>query len=143
MTCPPSLAGTAFAPGTRPQDDLWGHVNNRWLATDPIPADRARWGLSDMRRAQVADQLVDLLTACASGAVDGSAEATALGALYAAFLDGSRREQLAGSALAPEMAVIATAADTAGILRAVGRLMRGGIPSFFSWWVLPLSLIHI
>ena len=26
----------------RPQDDLFGHVNGRWLATHEIPADRAR-----------------------------------------------------------------------------------------------------
>ncbi|MGH3541382.1 MAG: hypothetical protein ACRDTO_03235, partial [Mycobacterium sp.] len=27
--------------GARPQDDLFGHVNGRWLAEYEIPADRA------------------------------------------------------------------------------------------------------
>ena len=29
---------------TRPQDDLFGHVNGRWLATHEIPGDRAQDG---------------------------------------------------------------------------------------------------
>ena len=31
-------------PGTRPQDDLFGHVNGRWLQTHEIPDDRAQDG---------------------------------------------------------------------------------------------------
>src|SRR4051794_33852643 len=31
-------------PGTRPQDDLFGHVNGRWLRTHEIPDDRAQDG---------------------------------------------------------------------------------------------------
>ena len=27
----------------RPQDDLFGHVNGRWLETEEIPADRSSW----------------------------------------------------------------------------------------------------
>ncbi len=32
-------------PEIRPQDDLFGHVNGRWLDTVEIPADRSSWGL--------------------------------------------------------------------------------------------------
>ena len=28
----------------RPQDDLFGHVNGRWLAETEIPSDRSSWG---------------------------------------------------------------------------------------------------
>ena len=28
----------------RPQDDLFGHVNGRWLAETDIPGDRSSWG---------------------------------------------------------------------------------------------------
>ena len=31
-------------PDIRPQDDLFGHVNGRWLDTAEIPADRSSWG---------------------------------------------------------------------------------------------------
>jgi predicted metalloendopeptidase len=28
----------------RPQDDFYGYVNNKWLATNPIPKSESRWG---------------------------------------------------------------------------------------------------
>ena len=31
-------------PSIRPLDDLFGHVNGRWLADAEIPPDRATWG---------------------------------------------------------------------------------------------------
>ena len=31
-------------PDIRPQDDLFGHVNGRWLDEEEIPADRSSWG---------------------------------------------------------------------------------------------------
>ena len=31
-------------PDIRPQDDLFRHVNGRWLDTTDIPADRSAWG---------------------------------------------------------------------------------------------------
>ena len=31
-------------PDIRPQDDLFGHVNGRWLDEEDIPADRSSWG---------------------------------------------------------------------------------------------------
>ena len=35
---------TALDPDVRPQDDLYAHVNGRWLAAHVIPADRAMDG---------------------------------------------------------------------------------------------------
>src|SRR5262245_53608913 len=44
-------------PDIRPQDDLFGHVNGRWLDTTDIPADRSAWGafviLADQSEARV------------------------------------------------------------------------------------------
>ena len=37
-------------PSVRPQDDLFGHANGRWIATTEIPADRGRSGSFDMLR---------------------------------------------------------------------------------------------
>ena len=46
-------------PSVRPQDDLFGHVNGRWLAETEIPADRACWG-AFYALAQAADALKKL-----------------------------------------------------------------------------------
>ncbi len=48
----------------RPQDDLFGHVNGRWLAEADIPADRSSWGpfvqLADVAEEQVHAIIEDL-----------------------------------------------------------------------------------
>src|SRR6476659_10746894 len=42
VTLPSGIPIDELDPGIRPQDDLYRHVNGRWLARTEIPADRAR-----------------------------------------------------------------------------------------------------
>src|SRR4029077_20271509 len=42
MTFPSGIPIDELDPGIRPQDDLFRHVNGRWLARTTIPADRSR-----------------------------------------------------------------------------------------------------
>ena len=55
----------------RPQDDLFGHVNGRWLAEYDIPADRATDGafryLFDRAEEQVRDLIIEASESGASG----------------------------------------------------------------------------
>ena len=77
-------------PDIRPQDDLFGHVNGRWLDTADIPSDRSSWGpfveLADTAEAQV-HAIIEELTAEAP-AVD--TDAGKIAALYASFMDTER-----------------------------------------------------
>ena len=54
----------------RPQDDLFGHVNGRWLAETEIPSDRSSWGpfvqLADVAEAQVRE-IIEGLAAVGPG----------------------------------------------------------------------------
>jgi predicted metalloendopeptidase len=58
--------------GVRPQDDLFGHVNGRWLAGYTMPADRATDGafraLYDRAEEQVRELIIE---AAAIAAADG------------------------------------------------------------------------
>src|SRR5919206_4615168 len=67
----------------RPQDDLFGHVNGRWLAEYKIPPDRATDGafraLYDRAEEQVRDLIID---ASKSGAEPGT-DQQRIGDLYA------------------------------------------------------------
>ena len=51
-------------PDVRPQDDLFGYVNGRWLAETEIPSDRSSWGsfveLADAAEEQVHSIIEDL-----------------------------------------------------------------------------------
>ena len=51
-------------PDIRPQDDLFGHVNGRWLDETEIPSDRSSWGpfvqLADVAESQVRDIITSI-----------------------------------------------------------------------------------
>ena len=52
-----SLHATTFDRTVRPQDDLYGHVNNSWLSTVEIPADKGRYGVFDVLRERSEDDV--------------------------------------------------------------------------------------
>ncbi len=79
-------------PGIRPQDDLFRHVNGRWLARTEIPADRARDSAFRIL-ADEAENAVHEIVAEAVSAPEGSEERK-FGDLYASFMDADRAELL-------------------------------------------------
>ena len=63
---------TALNPAVRPQDDLYSHVNGRWIATHEIPADRAVDGALRALYDQAEEQVRDIITDAASSASDSA-----------------------------------------------------------------------
>lgn len=111
----------------RPQDDLFGHVNGRWLTEYEIPADRATDGafrqLYDRAEEQVRDLIVEASERGADAADD---DAQRIGDLYASFLDEDTVQRRGVQPLLDEMAVIDDAADPDALARALGALQRTG-----------------
>lgn len=97
----------------RPQDDLFGHVNGRWLAEYEIPADRATDGafrqLYDRAEEQVRDLIVE---ASEQGAAAGGDDAQRIGDLYASFLDEDTVQRRGLQPLLDELALIDEAPPT-------------------------------
>lgn len=111
----------------RPQDDLFGHVNGRWLAEHEIPADRATDGafrsLFDRAETQVRDLIIQ---ASQAGAAVGT-DAQRIGDLYASFLDEEAVERAGVQPLHDELATIDSAADATELAAALGTLQRAGV----------------
>ncbi len=111
----------------RPQDDLFGHVNGRWLAEHEIPADRATDGafrhLFDGAEEQVRNLIIE---AGDSGAATGTDEQR-IGDLYASFLDEDAVERRGVQPLLDELVMIDNAADADALAAAVGALQRTGV----------------
>jgi putative endopeptidase len=111
----------------RPQDDLFGHVNGRWLNEYDIPADRATDGafrqLFDRAEEQVRDLIIE---ASRSGAAAGT-DAQRVGDLYASFLDEQAVERRGTQPLHDELATIDNAVDAPALAAAVGALQRTGM----------------
>ena len=112
----------------RPQDDLFGHVNGRWLAEYEIPADRATDGafrqLYDRAEEQVRDLIVE---ASQQGSATADTDAQRIGDLYASFLDEDTVQRRGVRPLLDEMAVIDDAADADALAAALGALQRAGV----------------
>src|SRR5258707_8074047 len=92
MTLPSGIPVDELDPGIRPQDDLFRHVNGRWLTRTEIPADRARDGAFRIL-AEEAENAVREIVEGAASAPEGSEERK-FGDLYASFMDADRAEQL-------------------------------------------------
>jgi putative endopeptidase len=119
---------------TRPQDDLYRHVNGMWLKATEIPADKASYGAFQHLH-DVAERRVRAICEEATRAPAGT-ERRKFGDLYADFLDEEAVEELGARPLAADLALIEGITDGAGLVRALGEFQRGGRSSgLFGWWV--------
>ena len=108
----------------RPQDDLFGHVNGRWLAEYDIPADRATDGAFRTLADRAEEQVRDIITSASSA--DGP-DAARIGDLYASFMDTDTVARVGVAPLQAELATIAAASDREALADVLGRLQRTGI----------------
>jgi putative endopeptidase len=119
-------------PGTRPQDDLFGHVNGRWLRTHEIPEDRSQDGafraLRDRAEADVRAIVED-------AANQPGEDARKIADLYRSFLDVERVEDAGTTPLRPLLDEITAAADRTALAAVLGRRQREGGPALFGAFV--------
>ncbi|MEN0134154.1 MAG: M13 family metallopeptidase [Rhodococcus sp. (in: high G+C Gram-positive bacteria)] len=112
---------------TRAQDDLFVHVNGKWIDEYEIPADRAIDGafrtLYDKAEVDVQNIIED---AAGSGAAPGT-DAQRIGDLYGSFMDADVVETAGLAPIAGELADVASAADRSALAAVVGRLQRTGV----------------
>ncbi len=111
----------------RPQDDLFRHVNGRWLAEAPIPDDRASDGTFRRLRDESEAHVRDLLLGLADQPHEPGSEAQQVGDLYASFLDEERVESLGLDPLADDLAAIDAVEDLDALAGLLGRLAREGL----------------
>lgn len=98
------LDTASFDTSTRPQDDLFRHVNGGWLTKTDIPADKASYGAFDMLfdKAQVDLRNIVEDSAKAATKTPGS-DAQKIGDFYESFMNEARAEQLALAPMKAEL----------------------------------------
>src|SRR5215471_17720420 len=77
-----------FDSAVRPQDDLYQHVNGKWLATTQIPSDKASYGPANQLFDEIQDRLRGIVEK--AGQAPSGSEGRKIGDLYASFMDTSR-----------------------------------------------------
>jgi putative endopeptidase len=111
----------------RPQDDLFGHVNGRWLTEYKIPADRATDGAFRSLYDRAEEQIRDLIDEAASAGAEKGTDQQRIGDLYASFMDEQTVERTGVQPLLDELARIDGAADAGELAAVLGALQRTGV----------------
>nr|WP_006242611.1 M13 family metallopeptidase [Mycolicibacterium tusciae] len=115
----------------RPQDDLFGHVNGRWLTEYEMPGDRATDGafrsLYDRAEEHVRDLINQASERASASGSDSPSDEQRIGDLYASYMDEKAIAARGVQPLLDELVAI-DAADTPDALAAVlGALQRTGV----------------
>jgi len=114
-------------PKARPQDDLFGHVNGRWLAEYDMPADRATDGAFRYLFDKAEEQVRDLIIEASQSGPAPQTDAQRIGDLYASFLDEQTVERRGVQPLLDELTTIDDAADAVALAAVIGTLQRTGV----------------
>jgi putative endopeptidase len=114
-------------PNVRPANDLFRHVNGRWLAATTIAADKQSAGaFIDLRDASEA-AIRDIVTGLTDSPL--GSEASLVEHLYGSFMDTEKVEALGLDPLAPLLTEIDAIGSTEDLLDYFGRSLRRGTGS--------------
>ena len=120
---------------TRPQDDLFGHLNGRWLAEAEIPADRSSDGVFHSLRDTAEADVRAIIEQAAEQSEPGTLGAK-VGDLYASFMDEERIEALGRQPLRADLDAIAAVTDAEGLVGLMARLqLEGSVGGFVAPYV--------
>jgi putative endopeptidase len=135
---PSTTSGIAIdelADDVRPQDDLFRHVNSRWLAATEIPADRAAHGAFHMLHDQSELDVRAIAEEAAASDAPAGTDERKVGDLWAAFMDVDEAERRDAEPLADDLADIRAVSSTSELISLLGRLQRHGTPGLVEWFV--------
>ncbi|MCH9701696.1 MAG: peptidase M13, partial [Actinomycetia bacterium] len=115
-------------PTARPQDDLFGHVNGRWLTEYQIPPDRATDGAFRTLYDRAEEQIRDLITEAAASCESATGtDEQRIGDLYASFMDEQTIRRRGLVPLHDELAEIAAVDSPDALAAVLGELQRTGV----------------
>ena len=123
-------------PAVRAQDDLFQHLNGKWLAETVIPADKSSWGSF----AKLADDTQTQLRGIVEGAAADKARAPGsnaqkIGDFYNSFMDEARLESLGLAPLNAELAKIAALQDKKELPAVIAHFSKLGVTSPYDFGI--------
>ncbi|GAB2868858.1 M13 family metallopeptidase [Nocardioides pacificus] len=122
--------------GIRPQDDLFGHVNGRWLAETEIPSDRSSWGpfvsLADAAEEHVREIILEISEHDREGLGDDSRK---IADLFASFMDTDAIDRLGDAPVRPLLGAVGGLRDVRDLAAYLGEFERVGGHGIFGSYV--------
>ncbi len=128
-------ARPGFDHAIRPQDDLFGHVNGQWLATEEIPSDRSSWGPFVTLADQAEEHVRAIIEELAAAAPNAATEQGKIAALYASFMDEETVERRGIEPIRPLLDAVASIHDTRDLAALLGELERVGGAGLFGSYI--------
>jgi len=133
MTLPSGIPADELDPGIRPQDDLFRHVNGRWLARTDIPAYLAGYGSFRILTEEAEKAVREIVEEAGSAPEDS--EERKFGDLYASFMDADRAELLGSQPISQTLASARAVSSIPELLEGLGRLDRLGVGGLYRLFV--------
>jgi putative endopeptidase len=130
---PSGIHNDELDPAVRPQDDLFRHVNGRWIDRTEIPSDKARYGSFHVL-AEEAEKAVREIIVEAQDSPVGTEERK-FGDLYASYMAEARINELGAAPLTHDLASADAISDIPSFLETLGRLERRGVSGFFQLYI--------
>ncbi len=116
---------TYVDPAVRPQDDLYRHLNGRWLDTFQLPPDKGVYGAFTFIDDQAQEQLRGIVEGLKAGE-GGDADARKIADLYASFMDTDTLEARGITPLADDFAAIDAVRSPRDVAALIARFNRTG-----------------
>ena len=129
----PGLDPAAFNQEIRVQDDLFRHVNGKWLQETEIPEDKAVYGSFYMLADDAELAVKDILEEAANNPAPGVKQQ--IGDLYASFLDERKIEQLGAEPVREGLEKIAAISSREEFFMMLGALERAGVSGIWGTYI--------
>jgi len=130
-TSPGEIDPGELDPSVKPQDDFFRYVNGRWIEKNPIPPDRARWGIDYVIDETNVARMRALCEAAAAKGPGGSAIEREVGDLYTSAMDQAAIDAAGAAPLAPEFKRIDELKTPADVVAEMGHLKSLGLDAGF------------
>ena len=129
----PGLDKAELSTTTKPNQDLFRHVNGSWLDSTEIPEDKAVFGSFHMLADDSELAVKEILEEAANNPSPGVSQQ--IGDLYASFLDEERIEKLGATPLVADLAKIAAIKDLKELHHLMGHLERMGVGGLWGSYI--------
>jgi predicted metalloendopeptidase len=127
----PSIDLVGMDQTVQPGDDFFSYANGGWIKANPIPEDRAAWGVDAVLADQARKHTVELIQGAASRAATDPA-ARRIADFYRAYTDEVGIEAKGTKPIEAELTAIAAIQDKRDLAAALGRTLRADVDALNS-----------
>jgi putative endopeptidase len=122
-------------PKVRPQDDLFRHINGKWLAEAQIPADRSLDGAFYKLRDKSEADIRAIIEENAAKKAEPGSEAQKVGDLFASFMDEGRANKLGLTPIQADLDAIDAIKTKSELIKTIAKLGKTGGDGPFGYGV--------